>query len=137
LRAYLEATDFETVDKNLYVKTENGMLPDPLLDDQALVIKTARGLVIVLGCAHHGMINTLNRAQEITSVEHIYMVIGGTHLLRAKRQTLEDTIEKLEELGVERIGVSHCTGMPAAMALAQKFKNRFFFNHTGQVIEIE
>ena len=130
-------TGFENVDKNLYVKTEKGMIPDTLMDDQALVIKTFKGLVIVLGCAHHGMINTLIRAREITGIDHIYMVIGGTHLLRAKRETLENTIEKLEEFDVERIGVSHCTGMPAAMALAQKFENRFFFNHAGQVTEIE
>jgi 7,8-dihydropterin-6-yl-methyl-4-(beta-D-ribofuranosyl)aminobenzene 5'-phosphate synthase len=130
-------TAFENVDENLYVKTEKGMIPDPLMDDQALVIKTFRGLVIVLGCAHHGMINTLIRAREITGVEHIYMVIGGTHLLRAKKETLENTIEKLEEFKVERIGVSHCTGMSAAMALAQRFENNFFFNHAGQVIEIE
>ncbi len=130
-------TSFENVDENLYVKTEKGMMPDPLMDDQALVIKTFRGLVIVLGCAHHGMINTLIRAREITGVEHIYMVIGGTHLLRAKKETLDNTIEKLEEFGVERIGVSHCTGMPAAMALAQRFENNFFFNHAGQVIEID
>jgi 7,8-dihydropterin-6-yl-methyl-4-(beta-D-ribofuranosyl)aminobenzene 5'-phosphate synthase len=130
-------TDFENVDKNLFVKTEKGMMPDPLMDDQALAIKTSRGLVIVLGCAHHGMINTLIRVREITGVEHIYMVIGGTHLLRAKKETLQKTIEKIEEFGVERIGVSHCTGMPAAMALAQRFENRFFFNHSGHVIEIE
>ncbi len=130
-------TVFENVDENLYVKTEKGMMPDPLMDDQALVVKTVRGLVIVLGCAHHGMINTLIRAREITGVEHIYMVIGGTHLLRAKKESLQNTIEKLEEFGVERIGVSHCTGMSAAMALAQKFENRFFFNPAGQVIEIE
>jgi 7,8-dihydropterin-6-yl-methyl-4-(beta-D-ribofuranosyl)aminobenzene 5'-phosphate synthase len=64
------------------------------------------------------------------------MVVGGTHLLRAKKEHVENTIEKLEEFGVERIGVSHCTGMPAAMALARRFENRFIFNHAGQVIEI-
>lgn len=130
-------TAFEKVDENLYVQTEKGMMPDPLWDDQALVIKTSKGLVIVLGCAHHGMINTLIRAREITGVEPIYMVIGGTHLLRATKETLQKTIEKLEELGVERIGVSHCTGMSAAMTLAQRFENNFFFNHTGRVVEID
>lgn len=130
-------TTFEKVDENLCVKTEKGMMPDPLLDDQALVIKTSRGLVIVLGCAHHGMINTLIRAREITGVEPIYLVVGGTHLLRAKKETLQKTIEKLEEFAVERIGVSHCTGMPAAVTLAQRFENNFFFNHAGQVIEIK
>ena len=130
-------TDFEYVDKNLYVQTEKGMIPDPLLDDQALVVRTLRGLVVVLGCAHHGIINTLIRARDITGVDHIHMAIGGMHLLHAKKETLQKTIKELEKFGLERIGVSHCTGMPAAMALAQKFENRFSFNHAGQVIEIE
>lgn len=129
-------TDFEAVDENLYVKTEQGLVPDALMDDQALVIKTDRGLVVVLGCAHHGMINTLIRAREITGVEDIYMVIGGTHLLRAKNKQLDHTCSKLEEFGVKRIGVSHCTGMPAAVAIFQRFKDNFFFNNAGTIIEV-
>ena len=129
-------TSFEKVDRNLYLKTEQGMVPDPLIDDQALIIKTPKGLVIVLGCAHHGLINTLIRAREITGVENIYMVVGGTHLLRAKKEQLSHTFSKLEEFGIERIGVSHCTGMPAAAAAFQKFRDNFFFNNAGTVIEV-
>jgi len=129
-------TSFEKVDRNLYLKTAQGMVPDPLMDDQALIIKTPKGLVVVLGCAHHGMINTLIRARQITGVENIYMVVGGTHLLRANKEQLDHTCSKLEEFGVERIGISHCTGMPAAVAIFERFTDNFFFNNAGTIIEV-
>ncbi|MCK5164011.1 MAG: MBL fold metallo-hydrolase [Desulfobacula sp.] len=128
-------TSFESVEKNLFVKIGEDYIPDPIPDDQALVVKTSKGLVVVLGCAHHGMINTLLYAQKITGEERIYAVVGGTHLFRAGPEQLKQTIAKLEEFNVAHIGVSHCTGMPASMALMQYFKNRFFFNHVGKIME--
>ena len=110
-------------------------IPYTVPDDQALVIKTSKGLVVVLGCAHHGMINTLLYAREITGEERIHAVIGGTHLFRAGPDQLEQTIAKIEDFKVAHIGVSHCTGMPASMALMQHFKDCFFFNHVGKTIE--
>lgn len=128
-------TDFERIDKNLYVKTENGYAPDALADDQALVVKTPEGLVVVLGCAHRGMINTLLHARQVTGTEKIIAVVGGTHLLRADDRQLGQTIKMLKELGVEKVGVSHCTGMRSAVAIAREFDDRFFFNNAGTVID--
>lgn len=128
-------TAFESIEKNLFVKTRENYIPDPIPDDQALVFKTSKGLVVVLGCAHHGMINTLLYAQKITEEERIHAVVGGTHLFRAGPDQIEQTIAKLEGFKVAHIGVSHCTGMPASMALMQHFKDRFFFNHVGKVME--
>ncbi|MDA3789484.1 MAG: hypothetical protein PF503_13460 [Desulfobacula sp.] len=68
-------------------------------------------------------------------VEYPCAVWRGTHLFRAGPDQLEQTIAKIEEFKVEHIGVSHCTGMPASMALMQHFKDRFFFNHVGKIIE--
>jgi 7,8-dihydropterin-6-yl-methyl-4-(beta-D-ribofuranosyl)aminobenzene 5'-phosphate synthase len=128
-------TAFEVIDKNLFVKENNELRPDPLADDQALVIQTPKGLVVALGCAHRGMINTLLRARKITGEERICAVLGGTHLLRAAPDQLQQTIATLEALDVAHIGVSHCTGMPAAIALRSHFKDRFFFNHAGKIVE--
>ncbi|MCK4767555.1 MAG: MBL fold metallo-hydrolase [Desulfobacula sp.] len=128
-------TSFESIDKNLFVKIEGEYQMDTVPDDQALVVKTSKGLVVILGCAHHGMINTLQHAQKITGEERVHAVVGGTHLFRAGPDQLEQTIAALEEFNVAHIGVSHCTGMPASMALMQHFKDRFFFNHVGKVME--
>ena len=129
-------TDFETIDPGLYVRENGEMIPDPLRDDQALFIKTSLGLVVVLGCAHRGAINTLHHARNVTGVETIYCVIGGTHLIRASEVQMETTIAMLREFGVQRLGVSHCTGMPAAVRLAQEFGPGFFFNNAASVIEV-
>ena len=112
------------------------MIPDPLRDDQAIFVKTTPGLLVVLGCAHRGIINTLHHARKVTGVENIYCVIGGTHLLRASELQMEMTIATLREFGVERLGVSHCTGMPAAIRLAQEFSPGFFFNNSGSVVAV-
>jgi 7,8-dihydropterin-6-yl-methyl-4-(beta-D-ribofuranosyl)aminobenzene 5'-phosphate synthase len=127
-------TDFETIDAGLCVRRSAEMIPDPLKDDQALFVKTSQGLVVVLGCAHRGTINTLHHARNVTGVETIYCVIGGTHLIRASELQMEMTLAGLREFGVQKLGVSHCTGMPAAMRLAQEFGPGFFFNNSGSVL---
>ena len=123
--------EFEDLDHNLYVKENGRWRNDELLDDRALIIKTDEGLVIILGCAHRGAINTVRHAQEITGVTSIHTVIGGTHLLNASEERVLRTGIALQELGVQRVGVSHCTGLPSAMLLAQQLGESFFLNNTG------
>lgn len=129
-------TSYERIDPELFVKEGGELRPDPLKDDLALIIKTVMGLIVILGCAHRGMINTLHHARRITGEERIYMVIGGTHLIRASREQLDLTIVELKELGVQKIGVSHCTGLPATAVLFQEFGDSFFFNNTGRITSI-
>lgn len=128
--------EFEELDHNLYVKENGSWRNDDLLDDRALIIKTDEGLVIILGCAHRGAINTVRHAQEITGVTSIHTVIGGTHLLHASEERVLRTGIALQELGVQRVGVSHCTGLPSAMLLAQQLGEAFFFNNTGTSITV-
>ena len=129
-------TEYERVDAELYVKHNGELAPDPLRDDLALIIKSPEGLVVVLGCGHRGIINTLHHARKLTGVERIHMVIGGTHLIQASREQLDLTIAELRELGVERLGVSHCTGLPAASVLFQEFGDSFFFNNAGRAVTV-
>ena len=122
---------YEEIDKNLFIK-EGGMLqPDKLDDDLALVIDTDFGLVVVLGCAHRGIVNTLRHAQNLTGQELVYAAIGGTHLFRASDERVEQTIADLREMGIQRLGVSHCTGFRASARLAQEFEDIFFLNNAG------
>ena len=129
-------TEYEKIDRELLVKEGGKLRPDPLRDDLALVIKTQAGLIVVLGCGHRGMINTLHHARKITGVEQIHMAVGGTHLLHASREQMDLTIAELKRLGVQKIGVSHCTGLPAAAILFQEFGDNFFFNNTGNIIKV-
>ena len=124
-------SNYEEIENNLFVKEAVMLRPDPLADDLALIIDTDFGLVVVLGCAHRGMINTLRHAQNLTGKELVYAVIGGTHLFRASEERLERTITDLKETGIQRIGVSHCTGFRASARLAREFEDMFFLNNVG------
>jgi len=129
-------TEFEEIEPHLLVKEDSGFYPDRLLDDQALVINTEQGLVVILGCGHHGIINTLYHAQKLTKVKKIHTVLGGCHLIDAPKERIKLTIAALRELGVQSLGVSHCTGLPAAMLMAQEFGDKFFFNNAGTIIDL-
>lgn len=124
-------TDYELIEDNLFTREGGALQPDRLADDLAVIIDTGFGLVVVLGCAHRGIVNTLRHAQNLTGKELVYAAIGGTHLLRASDERVERTIVALKEMGVQRLGVSHCTGFHASMRLAQEFEGAFFLNNAG------
>jgi len=125
-------TEFEEIEPNrFFVKEGSGWQPDKLLDDQALIINTEVGLIVILGCGHHGIINTLYHTQQLTGVKEIHTVLGGCHLVGASEERVLLTIAALKELDVQRIGVSHCTGMPAAAIMAQELGDKFFYNNAG------
>ena len=130
-------TGFEQIDDGLFIREDSGWQPDKLLDDQALVVKTGAGLVVILGCAHRGVINTLYHAKQLTGVDKIHTVIGGSHLMGVSEERLWQTIDALRGLDIQRMGLCHCTDLPAASLLAQEFGEVFFFNKTGSVIELE
>jgi len=129
-------TQFEKADKRLAVRKGNETEQDLFKDDQSLVIKTARGLAVVLGCAHSGMINTLNHIQQKFPGEKIHTVIGGTHMGFLDKSQVVLTIEALKEFDIDRIGVSHCTGLNAAAMLKQAFGDKFFFASAGTVVKL-
>lgn len=130
-------TGYEQIDPGLYSLEEGRMVPDRLRDDMAVVIKLATGLVLVGGCTHRGLINTVVQAQRITGRESVSLIVGGTHLIRAGEEQLERTVATLRGMGIGRLGVSHCTGFPATLRLAQEFGDRFFLNNAGTCLELD
>mgnify|MGYP001044758929 CR=1 FL=1 len=124
-------TEFEEIEPNLLVKEDTGWQPDKLLDDQALIINTEPGLVVILGCGHRGVINSLYHAQQLTGIKQIHTVLGGFHLIGTTEERVWMTIAALRELGVQRLGPCHCTGLPATTIIAQEFGESFFFNNAG------
>jgi 7,8-dihydropterin-6-yl-methyl-4-(beta-D-ribofuranosyl)aminobenzene 5'-phosphate synthase len=122
---------YEKIENNLFVKNRGELKPDPLADDLALIINADFGLVVILGCAHRGIINTLRHSQNLTGDKNVYAVVGGTHLFPASRERVDRTIADLRELGIQQLGVSHCTGFHAEARLAQEFGDAFVLNNTG------
>jgi 7,8-dihydropterin-6-yl-methyl-4-(beta-D-ribofuranosyl)aminobenzene 5'-phosphate synthase len=123
--------DYEQIDPILYVRERGEFKPDPLADDMSLVVKSDEGLVVLAGCAHRGIINTLHRAREVTGVNRIKAVIGGTHLRSAGEERMQFTVAALREFEVQKLGTSHCTGFHSAATLAREFGDGFLVNNAG------
>ena len=115
---------------------EGKITQDIFLDDQSLILDTKKGLVVILGCAHSGMINILDHVIDKTGKEKFYAIMGGTHLDFLTPEQLEESIKSLKKMEIERIGISHCTGMRAAFRFHQEFGDRFFYGCVGSVLEI-
>jgi 7,8-dihydropterin-6-yl-methyl-4-(beta-D-ribofuranosyl)aminobenzene 5'-phosphate synthase len=127
-----EITEYEQIEPDRFYVREDGELKlDILADDLALIINTKPGLVIILGCGHRGLINTLRHAQKLTRRQEIRMVVGGCHLIGTSLERIRLTLNALQEMNVQKIGVSHCTGLPAAAIMSRELGDRFFFNNTG------
>jgi 7,8-dihydropterin-6-yl-methyl-4-(beta-D-ribofuranosyl)aminobenzene 5'-phosphate synthase len=94
--------------------------PDPIADDQAIYLDTEPGIVVILGCAHAGVINTLDYIRAITR-RPIRAVIGGTHLVNASPQRLSQTLAALRGMNLLMLAPSHCTGPRAMAALWTEF----------------
>jgi len=97
--------------------------PDPILDDQALYMDTDAGIVVILGCAHAGVVNTLDYIRAITQ-RRIHAVIGGTHLVYASPHRLTQTIVAVRQMNLQVIAPAHCTGPQAMAALWTAFPDQ-------------
>jgi 7,8-dihydropterin-6-yl-methyl-4-(beta-D-ribofuranosyl)aminobenzene 5'-phosphate synthase len=131
------ASTFEKGDAKMTAIADGGekIHPDPLKDDLSLIVDSDKGLVLVFGCAHAGMINIIEYALEKTGRKKIFAIIGGTHLGFASDEQFNETLKVIERYKIEHIGVSHCTGMPRASMLHVKLKDRFFFGSVGSTLE--
>jgi 7,8-dihydropterin-6-yl-methyl-4-(beta-D-ribofuranosyl)aminobenzene 5'-phosphate synthase len=96
-------------------------VPDPLADDQALVICTPRGVSVLTGCCHAGIVNTLRHAAKLTGATRLEAVIGGFHLLHASQREMDDALDAFVRYQVSRIIPCHCTGDAAARLIQDRF----------------
>jgi 7,8-dihydropterin-6-yl-methyl-4-(beta-D-ribofuranosyl)aminobenzene 5'-phosphate synthase len=129
-------TPFEKGDTGLCCD-EAGCTADSLADDQSLAIRTGRGLVLILGCCHAGLINTIEHARRATGVDTIYAVIGGTHLGFCSPGQMEETVRALKAYDIKKICSGHCTGFAAAARLMKEFPGQFQPAHVGYTLEVD
>ena len=106
------------------------------IKEQALVLETAKGLVVVTGCAHPGVGNMARQAKEVYK-EPLYCVMGGFHLSRASDTTIRRIIEEMKSLGVRTVAPSHCTGEGACALFKVAWDADFLDGGLGAVVEIE
>lgn len=127
-------TSFEPGYPDEWVFEEGKWQHDPrVIDDRALVLKVRnKGLVIVTGCGHAGIINTVRYAQELTGVDEVYAILGGLHLAgKYYEPNIDRTVAALVEIAPKLLVPSHCTGWPAQKALAEALPEAFVANSVG------
>jgi 7,8-dihydropterin-6-yl-methyl-4-(beta-D-ribofuranosyl)aminobenzene 5'-phosphate synthase len=119
---------FETAGRSTTRAYREGdaFIADDLADDQAIVIHVQDlGLVVLAGCAHSGIVNTVNYAREISGVKRVWAILGGFHLAPADDDEIDRTVDAILEMAPEMIAPSHCTGFPAECRFAQRMPDQF------------
>jgi 7,8-dihydropterin-6-yl-methyl-4-(beta-D-ribofuranosyl)aminobenzene 5'-phosphate synthase len=112
--------------KQLYYRQGDDFLPDDMEDDQAIVIHVKdKGLVILSGCAHSGIVNTVNHAKAMSGIDRVWAVIGGFHLARSTGEDIQYTVDELKKVVPQLIVPCHCTGLSAISQFAQQMPDVF------------
>ena len=131
--------DFVSVDipvsicKNVFSSGELGRI---LLKEQSLIIDAKIGLIIITGCSHPGIVNIVKKAKEILN-KNVYLVLGGFHLMAYSEKDVKKIIQQLKEIGVEKIGPSHCTGGRPIELFEEAWKENFYNLGCGAIFELE
>jgi len=129
-------TPYEKITWKNYTLINGKQVRDKVLDDQALFINIERhGVLVLSGCAHAGIINTLQSALDTTKSRKLYGFIGGTHLIRPKENRLKETVRELKEFDLQLISPAHCTGHMSIAAINQAFPEAFVLNYAGRTID--
>jgi 7,8-dihydropterin-6-yl-methyl-4-(beta-D-ribofuranosyl)aminobenzene 5'-phosphate synthase len=131
-------TDFERGFPGHEAQRDGAWGPDPLiLDDQALVASVrGRGLVVLTGCGHAGIVNIARYARKLTGAERLHALVGGFHLSGpAFEPIIEPTCAALAELSADYLVPTHCTGWRATHAIANRFPDAFIQNCVGTRFE--
>ncbi len=128
-------TKFEKGLPNALMERGGKLEKDPISDDQALVINLkGKGLVVIGGCSHAGIINTILYARKMTGIEQVYAVLGGFHLSGPSFEPIiEETINELKKMGPEVLVPMHCTGWKAIHRFSEEFPSSFILNSVGSL----
>ncbi|TWU37730.1 ComEC family competence protein [Novipirellula aureliae] len=128
--------DFEAEPES-FCLDPSGSRRDELEDDQALYFESSEGTVVLLGCAHRGVISTLKYVQTLTKDRPIHAVFGGMHLVNATATRIERTVQAIQEINPAIIGPAHCTGDAATGAFWCAMPDRTVGYHVGSRFEFD
>ncbi len=126
---------FEIGDKGLFCDC-TGQQSDNTPDDQTLILDTSKGLVLVLGCCHAGIRNTIEHVTRTMDRQDIYAIIGGTHLGFYDKEQIDNTISVLKKAGIRKLAAGHCTGFAASVRLSLALPKVFQPAHVGYTLEV-
>jgi 7,8-dihydropterin-6-yl-methyl-4-(beta-D-ribofuranosyl)aminobenzene 5'-phosphate synthase len=131
-------TALDTPDALLQVR-DGHVCADAVYDDQALVVSLGDGIIVLVGCSHAGIINSVRHAMALTGRERVLAIVGGFHLgfPGVPESKTDATIDALRELAPEMLCPMHCTGMRAMMAIREALPDAFVMNCTGTRVDFD
>jgi 7,8-dihydropterin-6-yl-methyl-4-(beta-D-ribofuranosyl)aminobenzene 5'-phosphate synthase len=125
-------TTYEKVPPTLTINREGKIVPDDFRGEQALFFNVkGKGLVVLSGCAHAGIVNTVKQAQKIAGTDKVHAILGGCHLANAKPEIIQNTVADIKAMKPDYIAPTHCTGFEAMVAFSKEMPNEFIMNTTG------
>ncbi len=131
---YVPRNSFEESGRSKQLRYRKGseFIPDDLEEDQAVVINiNGKGLVVLSGCAHSGIVNTIEYAREFSGVDTVHAVIGGLHLARASEDEIDQTVDYIKSIKPHLVVPGHCTGFKAISRFAQEMPDQFIEGVVG------
>jgi len=136
--AIARKTAFEHGMTGAFVETGGGLVHDDIPDDQALYMDLeGKGIVVLTGCCHSGLINTIMKGQELFPDRRIYAVLGGFHLNSVDQRQMNATLDHLAQLDVAYIGSLHCTGYYAQKVLMERFEAGWIPGTVGLTVTLK
>ncbi len=126
---------FETIPQKYVIEKDGKIVQDKFEEEISVGIKTDKGLVLIVGCSHIGIVNIIESVKKYSGM-NIRGVIGGTHLINCSQERLDRTIEYLKKQDLDFLAVSHCTGDENMDVLKENFKEKFILNNSGNIIDI-
>jgi 7,8-dihydropterin-6-yl-methyl-4-(beta-D-ribofuranosyl)aminobenzene 5'-phosphate synthase len=127
-----KVTDYEKVDPGRWVKIGDRLEPETFIGEQSLVLNLkGKGLVVVTGCGHVGVVNTVKHAQKITGITKVHAIMGGFHLTGAKEDLIQRTVADIKAIAPDYVVPMHCTGFEATGVLAKEMPDEFILNTVG------
>jgi 7,8-dihydropterin-6-yl-methyl-4-(beta-D-ribofuranosyl)aminobenzene 5'-phosphate synthase len=125
-------TDYEKVPPSLLIKRGAQPEPDDFRGEQALFFNVkGKGLVVLSGCAHAGIVNTVKHAQKVSGVEKLHAVMGGFHLINAKAEIIQKTVADIKAVKPDFVAPTHCTGFEAIVHFMKEMPAEFTINTAG------
>jgi 7,8-dihydropterin-6-yl-methyl-4-(beta-D-ribofuranosyl)aminobenzene 5'-phosphate synthase len=125
-------TEYEEAPPVLFVKRGDEVVVDSFPGEQAMIFKVkGKGLVVLSGCAHVGIVNTVKHAQKMTGTGKVHAIVGGFHLVNAKEEVIRRTVADIKAMNPDFIVPAHCTGFEAMKIFSEEMPHQFILNTAG------
>jgi 7,8-dihydropterin-6-yl-methyl-4-(beta-D-ribofuranosyl)aminobenzene 5'-phosphate synthase len=125
-------TSYEKMPASLQIKRSEKLEQDDMKGEQAVFFNVkGKGLVVLSGCAHRGIVNTVKQAQKSAGTDKIHAIMGGFHLITAKPEVIQSTVADIKAMKPDYIVPTHCTGFRTMVAFSREMPNEFVLNTAG------